>query len=349
MRIEQRERAHATTVVAAGLAACLLMLLAGSLLIMAAHAPVWASWLALLQGAVGSRIAISEVLTRATPLALTGLACAVAFRARLWNIGAEGQLYAGALAVAALGTGWLPVLPSGVLIVLLLLVGAGAGGLYLLGPALLKRFMNVDDIVTTLLLNFVMLLLVSLLIQGPMRDPMSLGWPQTMAVLEAATLPPLMERTRLHTGLLIALTCALLTALVEARSSFGLQRRAVGLNTQAARFAGISTTRIVVWTALWSGGLAGLAGAVEVMGLRGFVSGDLSPGFGYTGVIIAMLARLHPAGVPLAAFAVAALSVGADTMGRAFNVPSYMADVIVALSLFVMLGTTFLLSYRIKR
>ncbi|WP_198969285.1 ABC transporter permease [Xylophilus sp. ASV27] len=348
MRIERRERVPATLWLAGGVGACLLLLALGSLLIHGAGAPVLASWLALLKGAFGSRLAISEVLTRSTPLILTGLACAVAFRAQLWNIGAEGQLYAGALTVAALGSGALS-LPSWLLLPTLLLAGAAAGGAYLLGPALLKRFLNVDDVVTTLLLNFVMALLVSLLIQGPMHDPLSMGWPQTAPLVDDGMLPRLMAQSRLHAGLLIALACALLVALVEARSSFGLQRRAVGLNAKAARFAGISTTRIAIWTALWSGGLAGLAGAVEVMGLRGYVTGDLSPGFGYTGVIIAMLARLHPGAVPLAAFVVAAVFVGADAMGRAFNVPSYIADVMVALSLFVMLGTSFLLGYRIKK
>lgn len=348
MRIEQRDHQPARLVVLGISGACLLMLLLGSLLIMSARAPVWASWLALLKGAFGSRLAISEVLTRSTPLILTGLACAVAFRARLWNIGAEGQFYAGALTVAALGAGMLH-LPAWLLVPVLLGAGSLGGGLYLLGPAMLKHWCNVDDVVTTLLLNFVMLLLVSLLIQGPMRDPMSMGWPQTEPVIDAVMLPKLMSQTRLHAGLVIALGCALLIALVESRSSFGLQRRAVGHNPSAARFAGISTTRIAIWTALWSGGLAGLAGAVEVMGLRGYVTGDLSPGFGYTGVIIAMLARLHPAVVPLASFLVAAIFVGADAMGRAFNVPSYIADVMVALSLFVMLATSFVLTYRIRR
>jgi simple sugar transport system permease protein len=348
MRIERRGRPSARRVALGALGAGLLMLLLGSLLIAVAGAPVAAGWAALARGAFGSRLAISEVLTRSTPLILTGLACAVAFRARLWNIGAEGQFYAGALVAAALGGGG-TALPAGLLMPLLLIAGALGGGLYLLGPAMLKHWANVDDVVTTLLLNFVMLLLVSLLIQGPLRDPLSLGWPQTEPVADAAMLPKLLAQTRLHAGLLIALGCALLAALVESRSAFGLQRRAVGHNPAAARFAGISTTRVVLGTALASGGLAGLAGAVEVMGLRGYVTGDLSPGFGYTGVIVAMLARLHPGAVPPAAFLVAAVFVGADAMGRAFNVPSYLADVMVALSLFAMLATTFVLTYRIRR
>ncbi|MFM0740127.1 ABC transporter permease [Paraburkholderia xenovorans] len=348
MRIERRDTRSAKLVAGGSIAALIVMVALGSLLIATTGAPVLASWRALVTGAFGSRLAISEVLTRTTPLILTGLACAVAFRARLWNIGAEGQLYAGALAVAALGSGLIGA-PSIVLIPLLMTAGFAAGSAYLLGPALLKRFLNVDDVVTTLLLNFVMGLIVSLLVQGPMRDPLSMGWPQTMPVVDQAVLPKLMAQTRLHVGLLVALAWALVASVIEARSAFGLKRRAAGAAPQAARFTGISATRVMILTALWSGGLAGLAGAVEVMGLRGYVTGDLSPGFGYTGVIIAMLAQLNPLAVVPSAFAVAAVFVGADAMSRAYNVPGYIADVMVGLSLFVMLGTSFLLGYRIKR
>ena len=348
MRIERRETGSPYRVAAASVLALLVMLLLGSLLIATAGAPVLPSWRALLVGALGSRLAISEVLTRTTPLIFTGLACAIAFRARLWNIGAEGQLYAGALAVAALGSGWIAA-PAIVLIPLLLVAGALAGSLYLLGPTLLKRFLNVDEVVTTLLLNFVMGLIVSMLIQGPMRDPLSMGWPQSMPVADQASLPKLMAQTRLHWGFVIALAFALIASLVEARSVLGFKRRVVGANPQAARFAGMSATRVMLVTALWSGGLAGLAGAVEVMGLRGYVTGDLSPGFGYTGVIVAMLAQLNPLAVVPSAFVVAVVFVGADAMSRIFNVPGYIADVMVGLSLFVMLGTSFLLGYRIRR
>ena len=348
MRLERRDTVPLGLVLLSVVLVALLMAVTGSALIHAAGAPVLASWGSMFKGAFGSRLAITETLTRATPLIFTGLACALAFRSRLWNIGAEGQLYAGALAVAALGSGAIDA-PAPVLIPLLMCAAALAGAAMLLGPTLLKRFMNVDDVVTTLLLNFIMALFVSILIQGPMRDPLSMGWPQTMPVLDAATLDKLIAQSRLHTGLLLGLALCALVAVVEARSVFGLQRRAVGLNPHAAHFAGIPATRVLLWTALASGGLAGLAGAVEVMGLRGYVSGDLSPGYGYTGVIVAMLAQLHPLGVPAAALLVASVFVGADAMSRAFNVPSFIADVMVSLSLLSMLGASFFVGYRVRR
>ena len=348
MRLERRASTTARLVLLNIALVLGLMAAAGSVLIAQAGAPVGPSWLAMLNGAFGSKLAITETLTRATPLIFTGLACAIAFRSRLWNIGAEGQLYAGALAVAALGSGVIQA-PGYVLIPLVMLAAALAGAAMLMGPALLKRYMNVDDVVTTLLLNFIMALFVSIMVQGPMRDPLSMGWPQTLHVLDEATLDKLVTQSRLHTGLLLALALSVVLALVESRSVFGLQRRAVGLNPEAARFAGIPATRVLVWTTVVSGGLAGLAGAVEVMGMRGYVTGDLSPGFGYTGVIVAMLAQLHPLGVPVAALLVASVFVGADAMSRMFNVPSFIADVMVSLSLLSMLAGSFFLSYRIRR
>ena len=348
MRLERRASTTARLVLLNIALVLGLMAAAGSVLIAQAGAPVGPSWMAMLNGAFGSKLAITETLTRATPLIFTGLACAIAFRSRLWNIGAEGQLYAGALAVAALGSGVIQA-PGYVLIPLVMLAAALAGAAMLMGPALLKRYMNVDDVVTTLLLNFIMALFVSIMVQGPMRDPMSMGWPQSLPVLDEATLDKLVTQSRLHTGLLLALALSVVLALVESRSVFGLQRRAVGLNPEAARFAGIPATRVLVWTTVVSGGLAGIAGAVEVMGMRGYVTGDLSPGFGYTGVIVAMLAQLHPLGVPVAALLVASVFVGADAMSRMFNVPSFIADVMVSLSLLSMLAGSFFLSYRIRR
>ena len=348
MRLERRNAPPAGLILLSIGLVVGLMALSGSALIYAAGAPVWASWGAMFKGAFGSKLAITETLTRATPLVFTGLACALAFRSRLWNIGAEGQLYAGALAVAALGSGAINA-PSALLIPLLMLAAALAGAAMLLGPALLKRYMNVDDVVTTLLLNFIMALFVSIMIQGPMRDPLSMGWPQTMPVLDSVMLDKLIAQSRLHTGLLLGLALCGLMAMIESRSVFGLQRRAVGLNPHAANFAGIPATRVLLWTAVGSGGLAGLAGAVEVMGLRGYVAGDLSPGYGYAGVIVAMLAQLHPLGVPAAAMLVASVFVGADAMSRAFNVPSFIADVMVSLSLLSMMAASFFVSYRVRR
>ncbi|PZQ46832.1 MAG: ABC transporter permease [Rhodovulum sulfidophilum] len=302
----------------------------------------------IVKGAAGSQFALTETLKRATPLIFTGLAVAVAFRARLWNIGAEAQLYAGAIITVVLGTGALG-LPGPLLIPLIALAAVLAGALVLLGPALLKTRFGVDEVVTTLLLNFIMLLFVSMLLEGALKDPMALGWPQSRALVPEARLPRTLFGLRLHWGFAIALLAAVLVAVIERRTTLGFAMRAVGLNQEAARFAGIRVNAVLIRTAILSGGLAGLAGWSEVAGLKGSLTLDLSPGFGYTGIIVAMLAGLNPLGVVPAAIFVAGIFVGADSMSRAAGVPSYIADILLATALLATLAAIRLSRYRLVR
>ena len=295
--------------------------------------------------------ALSEPLTRAIPLMLTGLAATVAFKARLFNIGAEGQLYVGALAAVAVGGmhgggGW--DLPPAVLFVLMMLAAALAGALLLLGPALMKTRMGVDEVVTTLLLNFIVLLLVSLMLDGPMKDPTAMGWPQSVALLGDLELSKLIAQTRVHTGLLWAVALAVALWALMKYTVLGFDIRALGANPRAAAFAGVPITRTVVVVALLSGGLAGLAGAIEVAGRTSYLTLDMSPGYGYSGIVIAMLAALHPLAVVVASVFVAGMLVGADSMSRAVGVPTFIADVIVAASLISVLVATLLTQYRVR-
>jgi simple sugar transport system permease protein len=351
-RLEKRPQISPTALLLAPVVAVLFTLVVSGLLVLWAGAPVGRTYALLVQGAFGSTFALTETLTRAVPLILTGLAAAVAFRAHLYNIGAEGQLYAGALAAVAVGglhggTGleWSPW----VLFPLMMLAAALAGALWLLGPALAKVKLGVDEVVTTLLLNFVMLLLVSALLDGPMKDPTAMGWPQSVALLGDLELAKLVPQTRLHTGLLWALALAVLVWGLMARTVAGFRIRAVGANARAAAFVGVPVTRTVVLVALLSGGLAGLAGAIEVAGRTSYLTLDMSPGYGYSGIVIAMLAGLNPLGVVAAAVFVAGVLVGADSMSRAVGVPTYLADVIVAISLLAVLVATLFAQYRVRR
>jgi len=314
-----------------------------------AGAPVGQAYALLLEGGFGSRLALTETLTRATPLIFTGLAAALAFRGRLYNIGAEGQLYLGALAAVAVGSAQaLQPLPPAVLLPLALAAAALAGAVLLLLPALLKTRYAVDEVVTTLLLNFIVLLFVGAMLDGPMKDPGAMGWPQSVALPEALQLDKLLERSRVHTGLLLALGCALVLAVLLRATTLGFCIRAVGSGPRAAAFAGMPVSRVTLQVALLSGALAGLAGAVEVAGRAGYVTLDMSPGYGYSGIVIAMLAGLHPLGVVAASVFVAGILVGADGMSRAVGVPTYIADVIVAVALLAMLVATMLTQYRLR-
>jgi ABC-type uncharacterized transport system permease subunit len=351
MRLERLAHVPRWRLLAAPFAAVLVTLAFSALLVAWAGAPVGRAYALLLEGGFGSRFAITETLTRATPLIFTGLACAIAFRARLFNIGAEGQLYAGALAAVAVGglhdgSGY--ALAPWLLFPLMLAAAALAGALLLLGPALMKSRLGVDEVVTTLLLNFIVLLVVSWMLDGPMKDPMAMGWPQSVALQDALQLDRLLERSRVHSGLLGALALAGLLAVWLRFTTAGFEIRAVGANPRGAAFAGLPVARVGVRVALVSGALAGLAGAVEVAGRSSYLTLDMSPGYGYSGIVIAMLAGLNPLGVVAAAVFVAGILVGADSMSRAVAVPTYIADVIVAVALLAMLVTSMLAQHRVR-
>lgn len=347
MRLEPKPAPTLAVTLLFPLAAIAATLLLVSLLVLAAGASPLSVFYLVARGAAGSQFALLETLTRATPLIFTGLAVAVAFRAKLWNIGAEAQLYIGGVVTVVLGTGALP-LPSFILIPVLVAATMAAGALLLLGPAILKTRFGVDEVVTTLLLNFIVLLFVSMLLEGVLKDPMGMGWPQSQKVIAEAQLPRLIQGKRLHFGFVIAITAAVVVWVITKKTMLGYEMRAVGHNPEGARFVGIPVNRVLMKTALLSGGLAALAGFSEVSGLKGNLTLDLSAGYGYTGIVVAMLAVLNPLGVIASAIFVAGIFVGADAMSRAAKVPSYIADVMVATSLLTMVVAILLTRYRIR-
>jgi len=347
MRLEARPAPSLWLTAAAPVIAVLLSLVLCAALVLWADASPWTAYGALFKGAFGSTFAISETCVRATPLILTGLAAAVAFRAKLWNIGAEGQLYAGALAATYVGTGMV-TLPPILMVPFLFIAAALAGGVLLLVPTLLKTHLKVDEVVTTLLLNFVVILLANYLLFGPWKDPMAMGWPQGAPIIDEGLLPNILAKTRLHAGLLFALLAAVAAWALMRFTVCGFEIRAVGLNYDAARFAGIPTTATILRTALISGGLAACAGVTEVAGTKGYPTLDISPGFGYTGIAVAMLAGLNPLGVILAAFFIAGIYNGADSMSRSIEISNYFADVLTATALLLVLVSVALTRYRIR-
>ncbi len=347
MRLEPLEKRSTSRMIALPVLALIFAMGVCAVLVMLSGASPFQVFGLMVKGALGSRFAALETLTRATPLIFTGLAAAVAFRAKLWNIGAEAQLYIGAVMTVVMGTGLLP-LPWPILWPVLMISAMLGGALVLSVPTFLKTRFGVDEVVTTLLLNFVALLFVSMLLEGVLKDPMGLGWPQSKKVVADAVLPRLVAGKRLHLGFVIAILAAVLVWIIDRRSALGYEMRAVGHNAKAAHFAGIPVNTVLAKTALLSGGLAGLAGWSEVTGLKGNLTLDLSPGFGYTGIVVAMLAMLHPLGVIAAAIFVAAVFVGADAMSRTAGVPSYIAQVMVATSLLSMVSAIMLTRYRVR-
>ncbi len=351
MRLVRRSVASQRARWLAPLVAIGFTLLVCAALVAWAGAPVLQTYGLLFEGAFGSRFALSETLTRAIPLIFTGLSAAVAFRARLFNIGAEGQLYAGALAAVAVGGlhgGEGFAAPDALLYAGMILAAMAAGALLLLIPAWFKARLSVDEVVTTLLLNFIVLLFVSAMLDGPMKDPAGMGWPQSVALKGELEFDKLLDKTRLHAGLWWALGSVAVITLINRYTRLGLQMRAVGANAQASAFLGLPVRAVIIKTALLSGALAGLAGVSEVAGRTSYVTLDMSPGYGYTGIVIAMLAALSPLGVVLAAVFVAGMLVGADSMSRIVAVPTYIADVIVAVALIAMLVATMLTQFKVQ-
>ncbi|MBZ9893173.1 MULTISPECIES: ABC transporter permease [unclassified Mesorhizobium] len=314
-------------------------------LIALAGAGVLESYGVMFTASLGDSYAITETLVRAAPMIFTGLAVAVAFRAKFWNIGAEGQLLAGAVASCFVGA--IPM-PGPLAMLLMAVAGAAAGAAVALVPATLRVKFKVDDVVSSLLLNSVIYYALMALIEGPWKDSFS-GYPISPPIEDSANFPVLIEGTRLHLGVIVALIAAPLIWFLIVRTTLGFQIRVTGENPEAARYGGINVQRVLLSTALLSGALAGLAGVGEVGGVHFQVMSDISPGYGYSGIVVAMLARLNPLGVVPAAIFLAAVMTGAEAMSRATGVPAFLSDVIQGTALLAMLVALLFTAYRIRR
>jgi simple sugar transport system permease protein len=286
-----------------------------------------------------------EVLLAATPLLFTGLAVAIAFRSGYYNIGAEGQFLAGAMGATAVALAW-PDLPRGIALPVAFVAGAAGGALWALIPALLRVKLDIDEVVTTLLLNPVALLLLQGMLNGPWRNPVN-QFPESQAFSGSYVLPSVIPGARVHLGFVIALALAVLAWLVISRTSTGLRMRAVGLAAPAARFSGVSVQRTLLGSALASGAIAGLGGMSQVCGLQGQLTGEISSNFGYTGIVVATLGGLTALGVVLVAVLLADITVGAESAARVLQLPPQMGQVLTAVLLLVTVSLLVFRRYRL--
>ena len=291
----------------------------GGVLILAIGANPLTAYGALIVAAFGSANGIAETMVKACPLLLAGLGIAVAYRARFWNIGAEGQIYAGGTAAALAGI-YLSGLPPLVHLPLTLLAGIAGGAAVGFIPGVLKARLKVNEVIVTLMLNYILIQLSGFLVHGPLRDQAS-GITISPRLLESAWLPIIVPRTRFHLGILLALATALLLHWLLHKTVLGFRIRAVGANARAARTAGIPVESTIVLTMIISGALAGLAGATEVAGVQRRLVEAFSPGYGYLAIAVALLGNLEPLGIILSSILFAALLNGADAMQRTAGVP----------------------------
>jgi simple sugar transport system permease protein len=329
------------------IAAILVTFLITSILILLAGANPFVAFFHLLIAPLSDRVSALEVLVKATPLLLTGACAVFAFSAGYWNIGGEGQFLAGALAATGAGI-LLQGAPAVLAIPVIILVSLAGGLLWALIPAVLKTKLAVDEVVTTLLFNSIILFIISFILNNFWRNPLT-GWPQSPEISATAHFIKLIPRSRLHMGFIVALAAILLEWFVLARTALGLRMRAIGLGKEAARFAGIKVNQTLFISALISGGLAGLAGGGDIAGIHFHLIEAVGSGLGYTGIIVAMFSALNPIAVIPSALFLGLIDTGAQNLSRAMGVPVYLGDAVQATLLLVTLCMFLLQNYRIRR
>ena len=300
----------------------------------------------MLKSSFGDFYGISETLVKAIPLSLAGIGVMLSFKMLVWNIGAEGQIFIGALATAAV-VRYVPVGSSPIMFIFMFLSASVAGGMWAAFCGFLKAKWRVNEIITTLMMNYIAIYLVDYFVYGPWRDPASLGFPMTAPFPESARLVQFWG-TRVHSGMLIAIILAFIFYWLLEYTRWGYEIKVIGENPRAANFAGIDYVKNVIMVMFISGAIAGVAGMCEVAGLQGRLQHGFSANFGYTAIIVAWLARLHPVGILIVSVLIGALLVGGDSLQIVMHLPLSSTLVIQGLILFFVLGGEFFRRYRIK-
>lgn len=344
--VEKRADTSAVLTFLVPLLSVLCALLLGAAFLFATGRDAWLVYGEMFSGAFGSAYGLSETMVKAIPLMLCGLGIALAFRMQLWNIGAEGQIYMGAFAAS-----WVPLtfpdLPALVALPLMMFLGALAGGIWSLIPAIPRAYLGVNEIITTLMLNYVGILWVDYLVYGPWKDPNGLNFPLSAPFPHWAMLPSL-GSSRVHAGLFFAVILAVLMYVILFRSKWGYEIRVIGQSETAARYAGMNIRRNILLVMLFSGAICGLAGMSEVSGITGRLQHALSPGYGYTAIIVAWLSKLNPFAILLVSVLFGGLQVGGYLV-QTSGVPASVAAMLQGAVLFFVLGGQILTGYRITR
>ena len=322
----------------------LALLLGGIFLSLTGQKPL-AVYAIMFTDSLGSKYGLTETVVKAIPLMLTALGVSLAFKMKLWNIGAEGQLYMGAM-----GASWLPLtfptLPGYFMIPGMVVLGMTAGGLWALLTAIPRAIWKVNEIITTLMLNYVAILWVDYLVFGPWRDPLGSNFPITASFPEAARLPGLLN-SRIHAGLFFGLALAVILTIVFKYSRWGYTINVIGSSERAANYAGMNIKRNILLVMFISGAISGLAGMAEVSGIIGRLQLGISPGYGYTAIIVAWLSKLNPLAILIVSVLFGALQVGGYA-AQVVGVPAAVATMLQGAILFFVLGGEVLTNYRVR-
>lgn len=304
--------------------AILISLALGALILFLAGYDVGKAFLAIWNASFRNIRTLSATLNKASPLLFVGLAVAISFRGNVFNIGAEGQLLMGAVFATLTGL-YFTSLPGWLLIIVMMISGVVGGALWAFIPGYLKAKYDVSEVITTIMFNYIALNFIGFLVRGPIRDTAQ-AEPQSFAIAKQGFLPTLIPDTALHIGFFLGAILAVILFYVLFKTYRGYEVRAVGLNSTAAKVAGINVSRTMVGTMLVSGGLAGLGGAVELANIHYLLEG-LSPGYGFTGIAVAVLANSNPIGVVFSSFLFGFLNAGATAMQRSAGVSASFVDI----------------------
>ncbi len=326
--------------------ALVLTLLAGMVLFSIMGVAPGAALYAFFVEPLSSVYGLGELGVKATPLVLIGIALSIGFRTNVWNIGAEGQLTLGGIGGGGIALLFYDV--DSVFVMPLMLLAGIAGGMLWAGiPAWLRTRFNANEILTSLMLTYVATLFLSYLVHGPWRDPDGFNFPESRLFHEAAILPIIYDGTRLHLGALLALLAVLGVWIIMSRTLIGFQLKVIGTAPAAGQYAGFSEKKMIWVAMLFGGAAAGLAGIIEVSGPIGQVLPVISPGYGFTAIIVAFVGRLHPVGVLFAGLLLALSYLGGETAQIELNLPLAVTGVFQGMLLFFLLACDVLINYRI--
>lgn len=348
MMLERRAEPSRLMVYLAPVLALIVTLAAGAVLFALLDVPVGAAFHAMFIEPVSTRYGLAELGVKAAPLIMIGGALAIGFRANVWNIGAEGQFVLGAISGGAVAL-WFYNVDAWYVLPLMAIAGMLGGMFWAAIPALLKTRYNASEILTSLMLTYVASLLLSYLVHGPLRDPDGFNFPESRIFHAAASLPVVLENTRLHLGFPVALLFCVSLWVLLSRSIIGFQLKVVGAAPKAGQHTGFSQPRAIWFCLLLGGAGAGLCGLFEVSGPIGQLLPEISPGYGFTAIIVAFLGRLHPIGVIFAGLVMALSYLGGESAQITLNLPTAVVGVFQGLLLFFLLGMDVLINFRWRK
>jgi simple sugar transport system permease protein len=347
LKIEKRSTISPITRAFTLILAIVAALVISSILFNIASVDPFIAYASLFYGAFGSIYGISETIIKTTPLLLIGLGMCIAFRSKVWNIGGEGQYIMGAIIATVIGV-FFPPMSSFLLILTIILASFFMGALWGALAGFLKAKLEVNEIIVTIMLNYIAIYFLYYLIRGPFKDQTIVGgFPQSPPIDKSATLPIIFPGLRINLGIIIAIVIAILAYVLLFRTTLGYKIRIVGLNPVAANYGGISVTKIIMLSMFISGGLSGIAGAIEICGVHGRLLDGIVAGYGYIGIVVALLGELHPIGIILAAIFFGAMRVGMQEMQRTIRVPLAFIQSMEGLIIILVLITSLMMQYKI--